>query len=124
MADLRRRRKDKQDYGPEPSGSDADYDGSLPDGESGNNAKEKQLEPGSYWLTRIVFIRALGFIYCNSMYSKEDDRVISVSSTCSCGIPSGVRPEQTAPGQEWTIAHSSLSLKTSGTFQGEYVQPC
>ena len=23
-----------------------------------------QIEPGSYWLTRITFIRALGFIYC------------------------------------------------------------
>ena len=24
----------------------------------------KQLQPGTYWLTRIVFTRALGFIYC------------------------------------------------------------
>ena len=30
------------------------------------DAAEKQMEPGSYWLTRIVFIRALGFIYCNA----------------------------------------------------------
>lgn len=24
----------------------------------------KQLQPGTYWLTRIVFTRSLGFIYC------------------------------------------------------------
>lgn len=23
-----------------------------------------QIDPGSYWLTRIVFLRFLGFIYC------------------------------------------------------------
>lgn len=25
---------------------------------------ETKLEAGTYWLTRIVFIRALGFVYC------------------------------------------------------------
>ena len=25
----------------------------------------KKIEPGSYWLTRVVFVRALGFLYCN-----------------------------------------------------------
>ena len=24
------------------------------------------LSPGSYWLTRIIFIRSLGFIYCKA----------------------------------------------------------
>lgn len=64
MADLRKRRGDKQDSGKEPSGSDADSGASLPAEGNGSNSKEKQLEAGSYWLTRIVFIRALGFIYC------------------------------------------------------------
>lgn len=61
MANLRKRRGDKQDGHKEPSGSEAGSDASLP---AENNSKEKQLEPGSYWLTRIVFIRSLGFIYC------------------------------------------------------------
>lgn len=29
------------------------------------NVDEKKIEPGSYWLTRIVFVRALSFLYCN-----------------------------------------------------------
>ena len=33
--------------------------------------REVQLESGSYWLTRIVFIRALGFVYCNSHQLRE-----------------------------------------------------
>lgn len=64
MADLRKRRGDKQDGHKEPSGSDADSNATLPTEGNGSSSKEKQLEPGSYWLTRIVFIRALGFIYC------------------------------------------------------------
>ena len=24
----------------------------------------KKIEPGSYWLTRVVFVRAIGFLYC------------------------------------------------------------
>lgn len=27
-------------------------------------ARRTDLEPGTYWLTRIVFLRSLGFIYC------------------------------------------------------------
>ena len=30
----------------------------------GKRGEEKRMEPGSYWLTRMIFIRALGFIYC------------------------------------------------------------
>ena len=30
---------------------------------------EAKLEAGSYWLTRIVFIRALGFVYCKFVYA-------------------------------------------------------
>ena len=26
--------------------------------------EKKKMESGSYWLTRITFIRALGFVYC------------------------------------------------------------
>jgi hypothetical protein len=34
-----------------------------------NNVPPCQLmEAGSYWLTRIVFTRAIGFIYCTYMY--------------------------------------------------------
>ena len=25
----------------------------------------KKIDPGTYWLTRITFVRALGFLYCN-----------------------------------------------------------
>ena len=39
---------------------------SLP-GEGGKGSGRERMRPGSYWLTRIVFIRALGFIYCNSI---------------------------------------------------------
>ena len=31
-----------------------------------SRAVEKKIEAGTYWLTRIAFIRALGLIYCNS----------------------------------------------------------
>jgi hypothetical protein len=33
-------------------------------GEGRRGSEEEGMEPGSYWLTRITFIRALGFIYC------------------------------------------------------------
>ena len=29
--------------------------------------EKKEIETGSYWLTRIVFIRALGFVYCKPL---------------------------------------------------------
>ena len=36
--------------------------------------KPTEIQPGSYWLTRIVFIRALGFVYCNSLPHRRDRR--------------------------------------------------
>lgn len=61
MAEIRKRKgRENEDLSKEPSDADHDFGASIPK----NSTKEKQLEPGSYWLTRIVFIRALGLIYC------------------------------------------------------------
>ena len=34
--------------------------------EAGVEVRPAAVLPGSYWLTRIVFIRSLGFVYCES----------------------------------------------------------
>ena len=53
------------------------------------------LESGSYWLTRIVFIRALGFVYCQSLHSRERGRhsLSLFLSLYSCGISCSTEPE-------------------------------
>jgi hypothetical protein len=65
--EVRKRRREetsadqKQDYRNE--SVDAKSASSSP-GEGRRGSEGEWMEPGSYWLTRITFIRALGFIYC------------------------------------------------------------
>ena len=49
---------------------------------SGGSEKEKELlslQPGTYWLTRIVLLRSVAFIYCES-----GNCYVHVESCCSC----------------------------------------
>ena len=57
-------RRRKREHAPEEKEEEAKAEGS---GSAVRSAAVAQLkDPGSYWLTRIVYIRALGLIYCNN----------------------------------------------------------
>ena len=47
------------------SGSDCKA-GSVGEDEVPQSTEEKKMASGTYWLARITFIRALGFVYCKS----------------------------------------------------------
>ena len=116
----RKRRKRKIDAEQEGESSKRPSD-SIPSVSSTEKANKPRAVPerptaiqsGSYWLTRIVFIRALGFVYCNSLLPRRRRRRIFNAlrlSPCSRGVLGRSQPEQGAAGQERSPAHPHIPL--------------
>ena len=118
MDDTVLRKRRKQQPAAEPASSDARSGGKAPDHE------EQALEPQAdgYWLTRVLFIRALGLIYC---LCKNKFIIIghcllslSLSLSCSCGVPGGPASEQGAAGDQRPASHPSLPQQAQNLLQG------
>ena len=61
---VRKRRPAEGSAKKEAEGGERDAAGSAGGAGGGGAARDAALRPGTYWLTRIVFVRALGFVYC------------------------------------------------------------
>ena len=64
-------RSDKKDGDTKSTSKDAiENRGKVQSGDRPTSTPADRLQPGSYWLTRIVFTRAIGFIYCMTIINR------------------------------------------------------
>ncbi len=74
-----------------------------------------EMDAGSYWLTRIVFTRSIGFVYCEHLSISSVHVCMHVHThthththTHSGSIPGGPEPEQGTYRFQWSTPHSSV----------------
>ena len=73
---LRRRKVDSKSQS-EANDVPADHTGEVPHVErdkAGGQLQVRNIKTGSYWLSRIVFIRSLGLVYCKLYFNCKKAR--------------------------------------------------
>ncbi len=74
-----------------------------------------EMDAGSYWLTRIVFTRSIGFVYCEHLsissvhaHTRTRTHTHTHTHTHSGSIPGGTEPEQGTYRCQRSTPHSSV----------------